>query len=92
MIICYNAVTNAPIIVNLTNHSYFKLTGFTKSTIHNHMLQIFADSYTVKNENNIPSGVCKSVSRTAYDFQQPKAIGEDIHLMEKDMGYDINFI
>ena len=56
------------------------------------MLQIFADSYTVKNENNIPSGEFKSVARTAYDFRHPKAIGEDIYLMEKDMGYDINFI
>jgi aldose 1-epimerase len=92
LIIRYNAVTDAPTIVNLTNHSYFNLTGFTKSTIHNHVLQIFADSYTVKNENNIPSGKSRSVARTAYDFRQPKAIGEDIHLMEKDMGYDINFI
>lgn len=92
LIIRYNAVTDAPTIVNLTNHSYFNLTGFTKPTIHNHVLQIFADSYTVKNENNIPSGECKSVARTFYDFRQPKAIGEDIYLVEKDMGYDINFI
>ena len=88
----YTAITDTATIINLTNHSYFNLTGFATPTIHTHLLQICADNYTVKNENNISSGEIKSVAQTAYDFRQPKTIGNDIDLLKADMGYDINFV
>lgn len=92
LIINYEAVTDKPTIVNLTNHSYFNLSGFQTPTIYDHLLKINANSYTEKNENNVPTGCFKSVLNTPYDFLQFKAIGEHIHLLKDDRGYDVNYV
>ncbi|HEX8334133.1 MAG TPA: aldose epimerase family protein, partial [Segetibacter sp.] len=88
----FNAVTDEATIVSLTNHSYFNLSGFEDNTIHNHILQINADSYTVKNDNNTSSGEIALTEETPLHFYTPKTIGEDIHQLESDMGYDHNFV
>jgi aldose 1-epimerase len=90
--ISYSATTDQSTIVNLTNHSYFNLSGFESPTIHDHVLKIYAHHYTVKNENNVPSAEIRPVLDTAYDFTQPKLIGKDIDLLTTDMGYDINYV
>lgn len=92
LIINYEAVTDKPTIINLTNHSYFNLSGFQTPTIYDHFLKINANKYTEKNENNVPTGCFKSVLNTPYDFLQFKAIGEHIHLLNDDRGYDINYV
>ncbi len=92
LIIQYMATTDQPTIISLTNHSYFNLSGFEQETIHDHDLQINADSYTVKNESNTPSGEMASVKDTPFDFSSPQKIGRYIHVLEKDMGYDHNFV
>ncbi len=88
----YSATTDKPTIVNLTNHSYFNLTGFEEQTVYNHQLRIIADSFLVKNENNIPSGEIASVKDGIMDFTRTKAIGNHIHLLPKDRGYDHTYV
>ena len=88
----YAAVTDQPTIISLTNHSYFNLSGFEQETIHDHFLQVNAEAYTVKNENNTPSGEMASVKDTPFDFTLPQKIGTHLHKLEKDRGYDHNFV
>jgi len=92
LLIYYSASTDKSTPVNLTNHTYFNLTGFETPEIYDHLLQINAESYTVKNKNNIPDGTIQNVSGTALDFLQPKPIGQHIDQLVMDMGYDHNFI
>ena len=92
LVMQYEATTDQSTVISLTNHSYFNLSGFEEKTIHDHYLQVNADEYTIKNENNTPSGELASVKNTPLDFVSPQKIGQHIHLLEKDMGYDHNFV
>lgn len=88
----YRATTDKSTPLNLTNHSYFNLTGFASHNIHNHHLQILAGEYTEKSLRNTPTGVLKKVHNTSLDFTSPRLIGNGIHCFPGDMGYDHNFI
>lgn len=88
----YEASAGKPTVLSLTNHSYFNLSGFREPTIVNHLAQIFADYYTMKNENNVPDGTLAPVTDTPLDFRTPKRLGEDILKIEIDRGYDHNFV
>jgi aldose 1-epimerase len=90
LIIEYNAYTDKATPVNLSNHSYFNLTGDATNTILNHQLQINADAYTPVDEEMIPTGELKSVKDTPFDFLQTHRIGERIALVEG--GYDHNYV
>jgi aldose 1-epimerase len=92
LVIQYTATTDKPTIINLTNHSYFNLTGFEDATVYNHLLTVYADSYTEKNANNVSSGKIMPVINTPYNFAEPKRIGKDIDLLTTDRGYDINYV
>jgi aldose 1-epimerase len=91
-VIQYSATTDKPTIINLTNHTYFNLSGFDHSTIYDHFLKVNAKNFTVKNENNTPSGEIRSVSGTPYDFRESKRLGKDINALPADMGYDMNYV
>jgi len=88
----YSAETDKPTPVNLTNHSYFNLSGFAVPVINDHLLQVNAAFYTEKNEQNVPTGSVLPVADTALDFQKPKRIGIGIDSFPQDMGYDHNFV
>lgn len=88
----YSATTDAATPVNLTNHSYFNLTGFETPDILNHLLWVDADNYIPKGSNNTPTGEIASLGGTLLDFRKATLIGERIHSIPGDMGYDHNYI
>jgi aldose 1-epimerase len=90
LLIDYSAETDKPTVVNLTNHSYFNLTGDAAKTILAHSLQVNADKYTPVDKGLIPTGELKAVAGGPFDFLQPHAIGERIAAV--DGGYDHNFV
>ena len=92
LILKYEATSDQPTIVNLTNHSYFNLSGFIGATIYEHQLKVNAAYYTKKNNNNVPSGEISAVENTPLDFRESKPVGENINEMMKDNGYDHNFV
>jgi aldose 1-epimerase len=93
LIIHYRAKTDKPTIINLSNHSYFNLSGFEQETIHDHHLKIHSDSFTLKNDNGIPTGEILSVKDfSSLDFTTSKTIGESILEFESDKGYDQNYV
>ncbi len=90
LLIDYTAETDKVTPVNLTNHSYFNLTGDVTNTILNHQLQVNSDRYTPVDAGLIPTGELKAVAGGPFDFLQPHKIGERIAAVEG--GYDHNFV
>lgn len=84
----YTAHTDQTTIVNLTNHSYFNLTG-GKNNILDHELQLTAKTYT-KLVDAIPTGEIASVEGTPFNFLKKKKLGQDITPLPD--GYDLNFV
>jgi len=86
----YEATTDKPTIVNLSNHSYFNLAGQGKSDVLDHKIMMAADSFTPVDDELIPTGEIRDVKGTPMDFTSPMAIGTRIN--EVMGGYDHNFV
>lgn len=92
--IAYKAETDAPTVLNLTNHSYFNLAG--KDSAMEHEVQIFAETFTPTDEGNIPTGELQAVAGTPFDFRSFKKLSADIEQEDLQLlygsGYDHNFV
>lgn len=84
----YIARTDAPTVVNLTNHAYWNLSG--RGSILDHKLQLFADQYLECDADVLPTGNILNVAGTPFDFRHPHAIGQDI--ARTPGGYDHCFV
>ena len=94
--IAYQATTDKPTILNLTNHCYFNLKDGGATSCLDHELRIFADTFTPIDEHTIPTGEIKSVKRTPFNFLKAKKIGERIERNNQQLklgnGYDHNYV
>lgn len=84
----YTANTDQTTIINLTNHTYFNLTG-GKNNILDHELELKAKTYT-EYVDAIPTGKIVSVEGTPFDFLEKKKLSRDIASLPE--GYDLNFV
>lgn len=92
LLITYEAETDAPTVLNLTNHSYFNLAGL--GTIEDHVLYINASRYTPVSDALIPTGELADVEGTPFDFRKPTVIGARINEVPgpEPVGYDHNYV
>ncbi|HET9571997.1 MAG TPA: aldose epimerase family protein [Bacteroidales bacterium] len=93
----YTATTDKPTVVNLTNHSYFNLTGNPKRDILGHVMSIDADGFTPVDTTVMTTGEISPVCCTPMDFRKPCPIGERINnydnvQMKNGKGYDHNWV
>ena len=88
----YSADTDKDSVLNLTNHSYFNLSGTDTGTILKYVLYINADKYTPVDSTLIPTGKIESVVGTPLDFLKPTEIGARIGELKEIGGYDHNYV
>ena len=87
----YEAETDKPTVVNLTNHAYWNLAG--GGSCLDNILWIPSESYTPANAELIPTGEILPLKGTLMDFNQPTRIGERLEQLKPKMnGYDHNYI
>lgn len=91
----YHATTSKDTLINITNHSYFNLSGKTEN-IYNHALQIHADQFACVDADGLTTGVLRDVEGSPFDFRNATLIKELIEKEDEQLtlgnGYDHPFI
>ena len=92
----YRAETDRPTIVNLTNHSYFNLSGEGSGDIFGHVLSLEADHFLPIRPDGIPTGASHPVEHTPFDFRIPRPIGTALRTadpqLQRALGYDHGYL
>lgn len=93
----YAATTDKKTIINMTNHSYFNLSGNPANAATDHILYVNADSYTPVDSTFMTTGEIVTVKNTPMDFNTPKTIGQDIDKfdfvqLKNGNGFDHNWV
>ncbi|MEZ5941061.1 MAG: aldose epimerase family protein [Planctomycetaceae bacterium] len=87
LILNYKATTDAPTVLNLTNHAYWNLGGVNSGTVYDHVLQLACDKYLEADANVLVTGKISDVAGTPFDFRKPETIGARINQVDIG-GYD----
>lgn len=87
----FEAQTDKAMPVNLTNHTYFNLTGDSTKSVLDHELSIYASRTTLVDETQIPTGEVVPLDGSPLDFRQSKPIGKDIDAEDTQLGYGHGF-
>ena len=92
----YSATTDKDTVLNLTNHSYFNLSGDPTQQILNHQILIRGQKFVPVNASLIPTGELRPVAGTPFDFTKATAIGtridQDNEQLKFGMGYDQTWV
>jgi len=93
----YRATTSKPTVLNLTNHSYFNLSGNDARDVMGNLVTLHAARYTPVDATLIPTGERRAVAGTPFDFRGPHRVGERIRDAKDQQirfgrGYDHNYI
>ena len=96
LVVDYEATTDKPTPVNLTQHSYWNLRGEGRGDILDHVLELHASAFTPVDATLIPTGQVASVVGTPFDFRTPTRVGARIEEPNEQLrfggGYDHNFV
>ena len=95
--ITYEATTDKPTVINLTNHCYFCLSGDPTRDVMDEVLYLNADAYTPVDANVAVTGEIAMVENTPFDFRTPTRIGDRINdtthqQIVNGRGYDHNWL
>ena len=94
--ISYEAQTDKKTIINMTNHSYFNLSGDASHSILDNILYLNADAFTPVDSTFMTTGEICPVAGTPMDFTTPKPIGLDMNMSDEQVGngngYDHNWV
>ena len=93
----YDATTDQKTVINMTNHSYFNLSGNPSVSGMNHILYLAGDSITPIDSTFMTNGEMMAVAGTPFDFNTPKAISQDVTNFENEQikfgkGFDHNWV
>jgi aldose 1-epimerase len=89
----FRARTDAPTVVNLTNHAYFHLGGEGSGTVEDHELRVAADAFTERDPAGVPTGEVREVAGTVVDFRDWRRLGDGVHATGLNPpGFDYNFV
>ncbi len=91
----YSATTDKPTVINLTNHAFFNLFGFSSGdakSINSHILKINGSTFLPTNKGLIPTGIIAPVAETPMDFTTPteidKRLNDPYQALKNGQGYD----
>ena len=96
IVLAYEGDSDKNTVINMTNHTYFNLSGHGSGTILDHKLKMNCSNYTPVRAGSIPTGEIASVKGTPFDFTDWKVIGNEIDADNEQLkftgGYDHNFV
>jgi aldose 1-epimerase len=96
LVIGYRATCDAPTVVNLTNHSYWNLSGDPSQPVDDHVITLHASRFTPVDATLIPTGLLQPVDGSPFDLRAPVRLGDGVARPHEQLayagGYDHNWV